>query len=202
EGVGETIGEDSAPLVLAAVDYYFPIYRTANTYPFLLKEGIPGNPEGRRPEELHAQAWKLVEPLFREEQETALARYREMAGTGRTSQEIEEVADAARYGRVDVLFLRADVAGEDVPPRSGPRPAPVPLLAAGDGDSTGNRETTSAPAAHSIPAARVGDLTSFERESLLETAAAETLLRGGSVFALDARELPDESSPVAAILRF
>jgi len=38
--------DERAPLVLAGVDYLFPIYKGANTYPFLLEGGVAGNPEG------------------------------------------------------------------------------------------------------------------------------------------------------------
>jgi hypothetical protein len=51
------------PLVLAGVDLLFPIYQDANTYPYLIEGGISGNPEGLKPEELHGQAWELVEPF-------------------------------------------------------------------------------------------------------------------------------------------
>jgi len=46
-------GIKKAPLVLAGVEYLFPIYQEANTYPDLVEEGITGNPENLKPEELH-----------------------------------------------------------------------------------------------------------------------------------------------------
>lgn len=95
----------SIPLVLAGVDYLLPIYREANTHPLLLPEGVLGNPEGRRPDELHARAWPLVEPSFLRARETAAARYHELNGTGRTSSEAGDVLLAAWDGRVDVLFV-------------------------------------------------------------------------------------------------
>jgi Bacterial archaeo-eukaryotic release factor family 7 len=103
------IGDASVPLVLAAVDYLMPIYREANTRPVLLGEGIAGNPEGLRADELHARAWPLVEPQFRRGREEATARYLELKGTGRTSNEVREVVPAAWDGRVDVLFVAVGV---------------------------------------------------------------------------------------------
>ena len=107
--VARFIRDGAAPLVLASVDYLTPIYRAASTYPSLLEAGIAGNPEGLRPDELHARAWPLVEPRFRRDRERAAARYRELAGTGRTSREVAEVLPAARDGRVDVLFVAVGV---------------------------------------------------------------------------------------------
>ena len=91
--------------MLAAVDYLLPIYRQANTYAHLLNERVSGNPERRRPDELHAQAWKLIEPYFRRAQEEAFSQYHRLAGTGRTSTEIRDILPAAAHGRVACLCL-------------------------------------------------------------------------------------------------
>ena len=99
----------SVPLVVAAVDYLIPVYREASSHPSLLEEGIPGNPEGLRSDELHARAWPLVEPHFRRAREAATDRYRELGGTGRTSNEVREVVLAAWDGRVDVLFVAVGI---------------------------------------------------------------------------------------------
>ena len=45
-GLHDLLRDERAPLVLAGVEYLFPIYREANTYPHLIEEGIPGNPKG------------------------------------------------------------------------------------------------------------------------------------------------------------
>jgi hypothetical protein len=107
--VARFIRDGAAPLVLASVDYLASIYRAASTYPSLLEAAVAGNPEGLRPDELHARAWPLVEPQFRRDRERAAARYRELTGTGRTSREVTEVVPAARDGRVDVLFVAVGV---------------------------------------------------------------------------------------------
>ena len=93
------------PLVLAGVDTLFPLYREVNTYLHLMEEGISGNPEGMSPEELHRKAWTIVEPVFKKDRETALDRYRQLAGTGQTTTDIVEAIRAAHHGRVEVLFV-------------------------------------------------------------------------------------------------
>lgn len=100
--------DDPAPLVLAGVDYYFPIYREVSRYRHLVADGVPGNPETLRPRELHEKAWPLVEPIFRRERDEALSRYRQLAGTGRTSTQLEKVLPAAHQGRVEVAFVAID----------------------------------------------------------------------------------------------
>lgn len=99
----------SSPLVLAGVEYLFPLYRTANGYPHLLDEGIPGNPEELAPEALHAKAWPLVEPAFARARENAIAQYSRLAGTGQTTTDVQEAILAASHGLVAVLFVASGV---------------------------------------------------------------------------------------------
>jgi hypothetical protein len=105
QGLRDLLRDEQAPLVLAGVEYLLPIYKEVNTYPHLLNGGITGNPEGVSPEELHRQAWAQVEPYFKREQEEAAARYRQLAGTGRTSHDPGEILPAAYHGRVECLFV-------------------------------------------------------------------------------------------------
>lgn len=104
QGLQDFLRDEQAPLVLAGVEYLLPIYKEANTYPHLVGEGITGNPEGVNLDDLHRQAWALVEPHFKQEQEKAAARYRQLAGTGKTSNDPREIVPAAYHGRVEFLF--------------------------------------------------------------------------------------------------
>jgi hypothetical protein len=87
------------------VDYLLPIYREANTYPHLLEEGIEGNPDRLSGQELHDRAWALVGPRFDRKQKQAADQYRQLAGTGRTASELEQVVTAAHRGEVETLFV-------------------------------------------------------------------------------------------------
>ena len=108
-GLRDVLKGQEAPLVVAGVDYLLPIYREANTYPELVEEGTTGNPEDLSVEELHERAWKIVGPRFSEARREAAERYAELAGTGRTSTDPQEVIQAAYYGRVDTLFVASGV---------------------------------------------------------------------------------------------
>ena len=105
QGLRDLLREAQAPLVLAGVEYLLPIYKEVNTYQHLLNGGITGNPEGVSPEDIHRQAWALVEPYFKREQQAAAARYRQLAGTGKTSQDPREIVPASYHGRVESLFV-------------------------------------------------------------------------------------------------
>jgi hypothetical protein len=107
-GLREMVGPGREPLVLAGVEYLLAIYREANTYPVLLDGGVTGNPDDLSPETLHDRAWAIVEPYFRRAQEEAGERYRARASTGLATNDLRDVLAAARYGRVDTLFVAVD----------------------------------------------------------------------------------------------
>ncbi len=105
KGLKLHLKEERAPLVFAGVDYIFAMYREANAHPHLLETAINGNPDQMSSEELHSQAWPIVEPWFRREQEEARVRYRQSIGTGLASNNLEEIVPAAHHGRVGYLFV-------------------------------------------------------------------------------------------------
>jgi len=96
---------EQAPLVLAGVEYYFPLFRDASDYPNILKQGVSGSPDRLRPEEIHAQAWPLVEPIFTQAEKDAADRYHQMAAQGKALSDVEQAVQAADRGRVETLFV-------------------------------------------------------------------------------------------------
>lgn len=48
------------PVVLAGVAYLLPIYRRANTSPYLVPGGLAGNFEREKPDAIRERAWRLV----------------------------------------------------------------------------------------------------------------------------------------------
>ncbi|HEY7311474.1 MAG TPA: hypothetical protein VH643_19080 [Gemmataceae bacterium] len=107
-GLQPLLKAQSAPLVLAAVDYLYAIYRKANTYEFLYAQGIEGNPDRWSERDLRERAWTLVQPSFQESLRRALARYRQLAGTGETTHELADIVATAVEGHVEVLLIARD----------------------------------------------------------------------------------------------
>lgn len=169
-GLQDVLGDDSAPLVLAGVDYLLPIYREANSYRNLLEESIEGNPEEQSEKELHDNAWALVEPVFQTVQQEARARYADLIGTDRISTDIGNIVAGAHYGRVETLFVA------------------VGAQRWGVFDPSSNTVQL-----HADPAPG--------RQDLLDVAAVETLVHGGTVYAVEPDKVP-EDAPAAAILRW
>ncbi|MEH2415569.1 baeRF7 domain-containing protein [Nostoc sp.] len=161
-----------APLVLAGVEYLLPVYRQANTYQHLMDEAITGNPEILSAQELHDQAWPIVEADFQKSQQAVLEQFHELFGgdTGKASNKLEEVVSAAYYQRVDSL-----------------------LVAVGQ-QQWGLFDPTS-ETVYLHPEKETGD------EDLLDFVAAHTLLNGGTVYAVPFEEIP-YSTAVAAIYRY
>jgi hypothetical protein len=108
DALPELLNSRQAPVVLAGVEYLHPIFREASSLSNLLDEEITGNPEELRPDQLHASALELLEPLLAQKRVDAQARYRQMAGTGLASADLEQVVLAAHHGRVEVLFVEQD----------------------------------------------------------------------------------------------
>jgi hypothetical protein len=96
------------PLDLASVDYLWPIYRRANTYAHLLSEGIAGSPDRLGAHELHSNSWPLVQPVVEAKQRGASELYNQLAGTGRTCHELNEVVNAAYRGQLETLWIAGD----------------------------------------------------------------------------------------------
>lgn len=168
--VRDVLSGGQPPLVLAGVDYLFPLYREANTYPNLLDEGVSGNPEELSPEELRIRAWSLVEPVFKKARQEAVAWYRQLSGTGRTTTDVKEAVLAAHHGRVDVLFVAAGV------------------QVWGSFDLEKDMVYV-----HKSP--ENGD------EDLLDLTAVQSLIKGGTVYAVAPEEVPDQAA-LAAVLRY
>jgi len=105
----ELLRDQKAPLVLAGVEYLHPIYKEVNTYPHLIQEGVSGNPEHLSAKELHEQAWAIVRPYFLKAQQKAVDRYKEFIGSEQVSNRIRRIIPAAYYGRVELLFVVADL---------------------------------------------------------------------------------------------
>jgi hypothetical protein len=169
-GLHQVLREEKAPLVVAAVEYLMPIYREANTYAHLLDRGVEGNPDLLKPEELHRQAWRVVEPHFKGREEEAIKRFTTLAGTGRSSHQIEDIVPAAATGRVDTLWVAR---GVQVWGRFDPQDGSV--------------------VEHQAP--RVGD------QELVDLAAVQTILHGGTVYSRDQAKAPGDGV-VAAIFRY
>ena len=161
--------DNTAPLVIAAVEYLQPIYKEANTYVHMSDEIIPGSPEHRRDDELRDEAWCRLKDIYTTKEAKITDTYKMLAGRkdNRAVKDVTEIIKAAPFGRIEVLFVDKnarrwgtfDETRVEVMFENQPRP---------------------------------------ENQDLLDFAATQTVLNGGTVIALDPEDLPENGTPAAA----
>ena len=170
--LAEIFREQNAPLVLAGVDYLLPMYHKVSEYPNIMEEGIVGNPDRLRPEELQEQAWHIVETHFQQETKKTVEQYQQLADTDKATDNIEKIVAAAFNGRVDKLILSVE---NQIWGAFNPKDGKV--IHSSNGQS------------------KIYNL------ALLDFAAMNTLQNGGTVCALSQAEMPTDS-PIAAVFRY
>jgi hypothetical protein len=97
--------DQTTPLVVACLDYHFPIYKEANSYKNLYPQHISGNPADMDSLELHERAWILMKSHFNRKRKDKKLLFRELQESGKTSSNPNEILEAAQQGKVDTLFI-------------------------------------------------------------------------------------------------
>jgi hypothetical protein len=101
----EVLHKENAPLVLAAVEYEIPIYRSACDYHNVWPEALTGNREHQETAALYADAKALLQPYFEQRVSKALELYMNNSANGKTSSIAADVIPAAYYAQVSHLFV-------------------------------------------------------------------------------------------------
>jgi len=96
---------ESAPLVLVGVEYLLPMFRAVCQYPHLLDDSVQGSADYWTDSQLHEKTWPLIERRAQNNREVATAKFRQLHGTGKASDNIVEIAPAAVTGKVDCLLV-------------------------------------------------------------------------------------------------
>lgn len=103
-GVRELLSDEIGPVVLAAVDYYHPMYRSVSRIENLAPEGIHGNVDAWGAERLHAAAWPVARASVEAKLGQALELWESSFGRGKGEVEIATVGRLAAAGRVRLLL--------------------------------------------------------------------------------------------------
>jgi len=172
KSVHALLKEESAPLILASVDYLTAIYKKASHCTTITEQAIKGNPDELSAEELNKRAWKIIQPHVRKAEEEAAAKYKSLAGTEgkQVANKLPDVVRAAYHGRLESLFVS------------------VGVQQWGTYDPETDEVILHEKETH-------GD------QDLLDFAAIHCLSNKGTVFAVEPNRMPDDSS-AAAILRY
>jgi hypothetical protein len=99
-----------APLVIAAKAEARGHFKQLAAHLKLPIEDLDINPDAFDPAALHQKAWDVVRHRFTSAREAALDHFNSLIGSGdeKASLKPEEIVKAARYGRIDTLFVAAD----------------------------------------------------------------------------------------------
>ncbi|MGD2175138.1 MAG: hypothetical protein PVJ27_07025, partial [Candidatus Brocadiaceae bacterium] len=169
-GVQKLLADEKAPMVLAGVPEIRAVYADVNHYGSLLDEGVDGNPDRLRADELQTRAWEIVRPHFERRKEEAIGAYKQLADTERASSDLKEVLEGANQGKVELLLTDLQ-----------------------------RHEWGSYDAESGLVYLHVEEESGDE--DLLDWAAVQTLLHGGTVFALETQQMPD-GCELAAVFRY
>ncbi|RPI73109.1 MAG: hypothetical protein EHM47_06770 [Ignavibacteriales bacterium] len=107
-GIHKLLKNETAPLIIAAVEYLIPIFKKANSYPYLYEKHLPLNSEEFSLEELHKKAYELIRPAFEEEEKKAFSKYEQFSGNGKATSNIEEIVQASLGNRIEYLWVNLD----------------------------------------------------------------------------------------------
>ena len=102
------------PLMLVALPEHNTPFHDISHNPFLMKDSIHSNPEALSLEQLREQAWQKIEPLFIERLKKLVDTFETARSKDLGSDDLAQVAQAAKAGRISVLLVEADrqVAGK------------------------------------------------------------------------------------------
>lgn len=172
KGLMEMLHDETAPLIIAAVDYLVPIYEDISQYPNIMSFSVKGNPENDTPMQLHEKAWSFMQPYFKEEQRSLANDFQSKFAQEKAAISAYAVIPAAINGRVDTLFI-----DKDEPNLWGQF----------------NAEDNSI---------RLHPARKQDSICLLNKAAIATFLQGGNVYNLSGTDLPYPEASLNAIYRY
>jgi release factor family 3 len=97
-----------APVILAAHPEIQGHFREIAGWKEIQPDGISENPDALTEDELHQRGYALVEPKLAAARAAAVDRLNASLSAGKADTKPEEIVKAARYARVDTLFLTGD----------------------------------------------------------------------------------------------
>jgi len=96
------------PLVLAAVEYLAPIYRSVSSYSHIADDVISGSPDRLSPQDLRKLAAPIIAKLRSGAVKRIEERYQSLLGTGKATDDMDIIGSAAISGLVDTLMVDLD----------------------------------------------------------------------------------------------
>jgi hypothetical protein len=172
-GVRELLADEIGPIILAAVDYYHPIYRSISKLENLATAGIVGSVSGWDEGRIHAATWPIAQKSVEGKLNVALDLWEKSYGRGKTESELATIARLAVAGRIRLLLTEK---GRTVWGRFDPTSGDIEIIREGGNDPDG------------------------DAVDLLDELAEVTIQYGGRALVLSSARIPTDTG-IAAVLR-
>jgi hypothetical protein len=105
DNLKKELSGDQTPLIVACVDYLFPIFRDIFKDSRLMTEHISGSPENMKKATLIENSWNIARKSIDQNRKLAIESYQKRSGTERIRNGIGHVLPMAFQGRVDTLLI-------------------------------------------------------------------------------------------------
>ncbi len=171
-GLMEMLHDEKAPLVIHAVDYLVPIYRSVSQYSNIVNNHVSGNPENDDPVLIHEKAWSAIQPYFESKYEAEKNLFHSYRSRNWASTFSQEIIPASIEGRVDVLYIQKNTKR-----------------------IWGKYE----PKSHTV---KFHSKRKQKSEALLELAVRGVLNSGGVVHCVEESDMPEKNVPICAVYRY
>ena len=172
-GLRDLLGDDLSPLILAAVDYYHPIYRSISRLDNLAADGIQGNVKAWSDERIHEAAWPIVQKEASRKLKLASDLWEAAFKQEKTEADLSAAGRLAVSGRVRLLMTER---GRRLWGRLDRTTGTVELV----------QEAGADPGDNAV--------------ELLDELAEVVILRGGNALVLAGEKMPTDTG-IAAVLR-
>ncbi|MBV9962718.1 MAG: hypothetical protein JO072_10760 [Parafilimonas sp.] len=101
----QVLHNETAPLLLAGVEYLIPVYKSVSDYNHIWEAALTGNHEHDALSNLHQQSLEIMQPYFQQRVNKTLEIYGNQSATKLTSNVKVDVIPAAYYGKIAQLFV-------------------------------------------------------------------------------------------------
>ena len=172
-GVQTLLADEIGPVILAAVDYYHPIYRNISKLENLAPDGIDGNVNDWDPARLHDAAWPIAQGGVDRKIDRALELWETSYGRGKVESDLAAAARLAVAGRIRLLLSEK---GRNIWGRLDPATGNVEVIQEGGADPGG------------------------DAVDLVDEIAEVALQHGGRALALAPEKMPTDTG-IAVVLR-
>ena len=105
EGLLNFIHDEKVPLVLAAVESYYSIYRDVTDYKYFSQHMITGNPEDLSPGQIREQLEPVFKDLQKKRLESFVQSYNQRVDEALTIDGLEELSESAKLKNIAKLLV-------------------------------------------------------------------------------------------------